>query len=147
MARRKKHAARKHSRRRKYGMGAVRGAGIGDALTVIGGAVLGGVVKKFVPGNDTVKNAVVTAAGLFTPALVKGPMGAKLGAGMVAYGGVGLVSALVDPAGKFIGAISDTLSIPMKVGEVTDNLSVIAGSPSVMAGDPLSVIAGYDEEY
>lgn len=144
MAKRKK--SRKVSRRRSR-MGAVRGGIFGDALPVIGGAVLGGVVKKFIPGtNETIKNAVLVAAGLFTPQLVKGNMGAKLGAGMLAYGGVGLVKALVDPAGKFIGAMDDTLSIPMRVGEIEDNLSVIAGSPNVMAGDPLSVLAGYDED-
>jgi hypothetical protein len=36
----------------------------------------------------------------------------------------------------------------MKVGQIEDNLSVIAGNNSVMAGngDGLSVMAGYDEE-
>jgi hypothetical protein len=141
MAKRKK--ARKSTRRRR--IGAPRGNMIMDAVTVIGGAALGGVVKRFIPGNETVKSAVITVAGIFTPQLVKGPLGAKLGAGMTAYGGVSLVRELVDKEGKFIAGVADTLSIPMKVGEIDDNLSVIAGDNSVMAGDPLSVIAGYEE--
>ena len=141
MAKRKK--GRKASRRRR--IGAARGNMLGDALAVIGGAVLGGVVKRFIPGSETVKSAVITAAGVFTPTLIKGPLGMKLGAGMTAYGGVSLVRELVDKEGKFIAGVADTLSIPMKVGEIDDNLSVIAGDNSVMAGDPLSVIAGYEE--
>ena len=143
MARRKK--ARKSYRRGRR-VGAVRGNMIMDAVTVVGGAVLGGVVKRFIPGSETVKSAVITAVGVFTPNLVKGPLGAKLGAGMVAYGGVSLVKELADPSGKFIAGVADTLSIPMKVGEINDNLSVIAGANSVMAGDPLSVLAGYEED-
>lgn len=142
MAKRKK--ARKGTRRRR--IGAPRGNMIMDAVTVIGGAVLGGVVKRFIPGSETVKSAVITAAGVFTPQLIKGPLGAKLGAGMAAYGGVSLVKELVDKEGKFIAGVADTLSIPMRVGEIQDNLSVIAGENSVMAGDPLSVLAGYEEE-
>jgi hypothetical protein len=103
-------------------------------------------VKKFVPGTDAIKNGAVIAAGLFTPRLLKGKMGANLGAGMIAYGGVSLVKGLIDPTGKFIAGMDDTLSIPVTVGQTDDNLSVIAGSPAVMAGDALSVLAGYDEQ-
>ena len=142
MAKRKK--GRKASRRRR--IGAAGGNMFADALTVIGGAVLGGVVKRFVPGSETVKSAVITAAGVFTPSLIKGPLGMKLGAGMTAYGGISLVKELVDKDGKFIAGVADTLSIPMKVGEISDNLSVIAGDKSVMAGDPLSVLAGLELE-
>jgi len=145
MAKRRK-ASRKAPRRRR--IGAVKGGMIGDALTVIAGAAIGGVAKKFIPGNETVKNGAVTALGLFFPGIVKGAIGQKLGAGMVAYGGVSLVKQFVDPSGAFIAGMADTLSIPMKVGQIQDNLSVISGSNSVMAGtsDPLSVMAGYDEE-
>ena len=143
MARRKK--SRKMPRRRSR-VGAVKGGAINDALGLIAGAALAGVVKKFVPGTDLVKNGAVLAAGLFTPRLLKGKMGANLGAGMIAYGGVSLVKGLVDPSGKFIAGTDDTLSIPVQVGQSDDNLSVIAGAPAVMAGDALSVLAGYDEE-
>jgi hypothetical protein len=41
--------------------------------------------------------------------------------------------------------MEDVIEVPFAVGEVSDNLSVIAGNPdSVMAGD-LSVMAGDDE--
>jgi len=143
MARRKK--ARKAPRRRSR-MGAVKGGMIQDALGIVAGAALAGVVKKFVPGTDAIKNGAVIAAGLFTPRLLKGKMGANLGAGMIAYGGVSLVKGLIDPTGKFIAGMDDTLSIPVTVGQTDDNLSVIAGSPAVMAGDALSVLAGYDEQ-
>ena len=143
MARRKK--SRKMPKRRGR-VGAARGGMFNDALGIIAGAALAGVVKKFVPGTEIVKNGVVVAAGLFTPKFLKGRMGANLGAGMIAYGGVSLVKGLVDPSGKFIAGMDDTLSIPVKVGQMDDTLSVIAGSNSVMAGDPLSVLAGYDEE-
>jgi hypothetical protein len=146
MAKRRKKARRVYRRRR---IGAIRGGGIGDALTIIAGAALGGVAKRFIPGNETIKNGAVTALGVFFPQLVKGNMGAKLGAGMVAYGGVSLVKQFVDPSGNFIAGMQDSLSIPMRVGEIQDNLSVIAGNNSVMAGngsDSLSVLAGYDEE-
>lgn len=146
MARRKK--TRKMPRRRGR-VGAAKGGMINDALGLIAGAALAGVVKKLIPGektSETIKNAAVIGIGLFTPRLLKGKMGANLGAGMIAYGGVGLVKSLVDPAGKFIAGTDDTLSIPVRVGATDDNLSVIAGSPAVMAGDALSVLAGYDEE-
>lgn len=142
----KKKRSRKVSRRRSVGAIAKRGA-LMDALTIIAGATLGGVVKKFVPGTDTVKNGAVVAAGFFLPKLMKGSTGANLGAGMVAYGGVSLVKGLVDPSGKFIGAMDDQLSIPVTVGQSDDNLSVIAGDNSVIAGDSLSVMAGYGEDY
>jgi hypothetical protein len=119
---------------------------IQDALGIVAGAALAGVVKKFVPGTDAIKNGAVIAAGLFTPRLLKGKMGANLGAGMIAYGGVSLVKGLIDPTGKFIAGMDDTLSIPVTVGQTDDNLSVIAGAPAVMAGDALSVLAGYDEQ-
>lgn len=146
MARRRKKARRVYRRRRS--MGAIKGGGLGDALTIIAGAALGGVAKRFIPGNETIKNGAVTALGIFFPNIVKGNMGAKLGAGMVAYGGVSLVKQFVDPSGNFIAGMQDSLSIPMRVGEIDDNLSVIAGNNSVMAGtgDSLSVLAGYDDE-
>ena len=146
MARRRKKARRVYRRRRS--IGAIKGGGLGDALTIIAGAALGGVAKRFIPGNETIKNGAVTALGIFFPNIVKGNMGAKLGAGMVAYGGVSLVKQFVDPSGNFIAGMQDSLSIPMRVGEIEDNLSVIAGNNSVMAGtgDSLSVLAGYDDE-
>jgi hypothetical protein len=61
---------------------------------------------------------------------------------MIAAGGAGLVGNIV-PA---LGQADDVMEFPVTVGEIPDNLSVIAGEDSVMAGDNLSVLAGYDED-
>jgi hypothetical protein len=42
--------------------------------------------------------------------------------------------------------MDDTMTFPVTVGEVPDNISVIAGDDTVLAGDDLSVLAGYGEE-
>jgi hypothetical protein len=70
-------------------------------------------------------------------------MGKAIGNGMIAAGGSGLIGQLVPALGGV-----DTMEFPMSVGEIPDNISVIAGSDDVMAGDEISVIAGdmYDDE-
>jgi hypothetical protein len=125
-------------------MGAVGKAAIGSTLGIVAGAVIGKKVAQLIPiQDDRIKNAVVLAAGLFFPRLLKGDMGKAIGNGMIAAGGSGLIGQLV-PA---LGAV-DTMEFPMSVGEIPDNISVIAGSDDVMAGDDISVIAGdmYDDE-
>lgn len=140
MARRKKHSRkRKHSRRR---MGAVGKANIGTALGIIAGAVIGKKVAGMIPvADDRIKHAAVTAVGIFLPTLWKGDMGKALGNGMIAVGGASLIADFV-PA---LGAV-DTMEFPVAVGAADHNISVIAGDDSVMAGDNLSVIAGYEED-
>jgi hypothetical protein len=95
-------------------------------------------------GDERIKNAAVLAVGLFFPRLVKGDMGKAIGNGMIAAGGAGLIGKLVPQ----LGAADDVMDFPMSVGEIPDNISVIAGNDDVMAGDSLSVIAGdmYDDE-
>lgn len=136
----KKSSRRKSSRRR---MGAVGGANITAALGIIAGAVAGRLVaKKLLPNIDErIKNAgvVVLGAAVF-PRLIKGDLGKAIGNGMIAAGGAGLIGSFI-PA---LGAIDDTMEFPVTVGEVTDNLSVIAGD-DVMAGDDLLVMAGMDD--
>jgi hypothetical protein len=140
--RRKKTSRRKGSRRR---MGAMGGANIQAALGIIAGAVAGRLVaKKLLPNVDErIKNAgvVVLGAAVF-PRLIKGELGKAIGNGMIAAGGAGLVGSFV-PA---LGAMDDTMMFPVTVGEVPDNLSVIAGDDQVLAGDDLSVMAGMDTE-
>lgn len=140
--RRKKTSRRKGSRRR---MGAMGGANIQAALGIIAGAVAGRLVaKKLLPNVDErIKNAgvVVLGAAVF-PRLIKGELGKAIGNGMIAAGGAGLVGSFV-PA---LGAMDDMIEFPVTVGEVPDNLSVIAGGDQVMAGDDLSVLAGMDTE-
>ena len=125
-------------------MGATgRRANITAALGIIAGAVIGKKVAGFIPvQDDRIKNAAVLAIGVAFPMLVKGDIGKSLGNGMIAAGGAGLVGNLV-PA---LGAMDDTMTFPVTVGEVPDNISVIAGSDDVMAGDDLSVLAGYEED-
>ena len=140
--RRKKTSRRKGSRRR---MGAMGGANIQAALGLIAGAVAGRLVaKKLLPNVDErIKNAgvVVLGAAVF-PRLIKGELGKAIGNGMIAAGGAGLVGSFV-PA---LGAMDDTMMFPVTVGEVPDNLSVIAGDDQVLAGDDISVLAGMESD-
>lgn len=141
MARRRKSTKRRSGRRRR--MGAVGKANMTAALGIIAGAVIGKKVADFIPvGDDKIKNAAVLAIGYFFPTLVKGEMGKAIGNGMIAAGGAGLVGKII-PA---LGAMDDTMTFPVTVGEIPDSISVIAGDDSVMAGDDLSVLAGMDED-
>lgn len=142
MARRK----RKTTRRRRGGRRMGNPAGmIQSALGIVAGAVVGKLVAtKLLPAVDQrIKNAgvLVLGAAVF-PRLIKGDLGKAIGAGMIAVGGQGLVGSFI-PA---IGAMDDTMEFPVTVGEVPDNLSVIAGDDQVMAGDDISVLAGMDED-
>ena len=140
MARRRKRTVRRRRR-----MGAVGRANIQAALGIVAGAVIGKKVAGFIPlGDDRIKNAIVLGVGIAFPMILKGEMGKSIGNGMIAAGGAGLVGSLV-PA---LGAMDDTMTFPVQVGEVPDNISVIAGNDGVMAGDELSVLAGMeDDEY
>jgi len=143
MAKSRKKTSRRRTTRRR--MGAMGGANIQAALGIIAGAVAGRLVaKKLLPNVDErIKNAgvVVLGAAVF-PRLVKGELGKAIGNGMIAAGGAGLIGSFV-PA---LGATDDMIEFPVTVGEVPDNLSVIAGGDQVMAGDDLSVLAGMDTE-
>jgi hypothetical protein len=98
MARRKKHAKKTHSRRRHRKMGAIAASGLTSALFTIVGGVAARFVSNTINGtklDDSYKKYVASAApiavGLFLPKFIKTPMGAALGNGMVAVGGLGLV--------------------------------------------------------
>jgi len=140
MARRRKSTKRRSRRR----MGAIgRKANITAALGIIAGAVIGKKVAGFIPvGDERIKNAAVLGIGLAFPMILKGDMGKAIGNGMIAAGGAGLVGQLVPG----LGQMDDTMTFPVTVGEVPDNISVIAGNDDVMAGDDLSVLAGYSED-
>ena len=140
MARRRKSTKRRTSRRR---MGAVGKANFQAALGIIAGAVIGKKVAGFIPvGDERIKNAAVLGSGLAFPMILKGELGKAIGNGMIAAGGAGLVGGLI-PA---LGQMDDTMTFPVTVGEIPDNISVIAGSDDVMAGDDLSVLAGMEED-
>lgn len=140
--RRKKLSKKRSSSRRRSSMGAM-GGGLNNVLGIVAGAAIGRIVEnKLLPNVDSkIKNAGVAVLGAFAiPKLIKGSFGNSIGAGMVAAGGIGLLSEF-----GVIGAMEDTLSLPLTVGQVEDGISVIAGDDSVMAGD-MSVIAGIEEE-
>lgn len=141
MARRRKSTKRRAGRRR---MGAIgKRANLTAALGIIAGAVIGKKVAGFIPvGDERIKNAAVVGIGLAFPMILKGDMGKAIGNGMIAAGGAGLVGQLVPG----LGQMDDTMTFPVTVGEVPDNISVIAGDDTVLAGDDLSVLAGYDED-
>jgi hypothetical protein len=140
--RRKKSSKKRSSSRRRSSMGAMGGA-LNNAIGIVAGAAIGRIVaNKLLPNVDSkIKNAGVAILGAYgMPKLIKGSFGTSIGAGMVAAGGIGLLSDF-----GVIGAMEDTLSLPLTVGQVEDGISVIAGDDSVMAGD-MSVIAGIEEE-
>jgi len=140
---RKKSSKKRSMSRRRSSMGAMGGA-LNNVIGIVAGAAVGRIVaNKLLPNIDSkIKNAGVALLGAYgMPKLIKGSFGTSIGAGMVAAGGIGLLSDF-----NVIGAIEDTLSLPLTVGEVEDGISVIAGDDdSVMAGD-MSVIAGIEEE-
>jgi hypothetical protein len=148
MTKRKHHSKKKHhTKRRRKMSGGMQGV-LTQAVGLVGGAVAARILtnsSKILPQLDSkIKDAAVIGLGLYFPKLVKGPIGASVGAGMVAMGGL----ALVQSTGA-VGAIDDMIPATFMAG---DDLSVIAGSDlSVIAGDysqdNLSVIAGeYDSE-
>jgi len=140
MARRKKRSA--PSRRRKSRrMGAMGKSFLMDAAGLVAGAAAARILTssgKILPNLDAkIKSAGVIAIGAFLPKFVKGSFGKSIGDGMVAAGGIGLLQAT-----NVLGAIDQAMEIPVSV-MAGDDLSVIAG----YGQDNLSVIAGMDEEY
>ena len=140
MARRKKRSA--PSRRRKSRrMGAIGKSFIMDAAGLVAGAAAARVLTssgKILPNLDAkIKSAAVVAIGAFFPKFVKGSLGKSIGDGMVAAGGLGLLQST-----GVLGAIDNAMEIPVSV-MAGDDLSVIAGYTPAN----LSVIAGMDEEY
>jgi len=139
MARRRK--SRKVSRRRRSRVGAIGKGFIMDAAGLVAGAAAGRILTasgKILPNLDPkLKSAAVVAIGAFFPKLVKGALGKSIGDGMIAAGGLGLLQAT-----NILGAIDSAMEIPVSV-MAGDDLSVVAG----YTPDNLSVVAGMDEEY
>jgi hypothetical protein len=139
MARRRK--SRKVSRRRRSRVGAIGKGFIMDAAGLVAGAAAGRILTssgKILPNLDPkLKSAAVVAIGAFFPKFVKGALGKSIGDGMVAAGGLGLLQAT-----NILGAIDSAMEIPVSV-MAGDDLSVVAG----YTPDNLSVVAGMDEEY
>jgi len=115
MARRRKHhAKRHHTRRRRSHMSGISG-NLTSAAYIAGGAVLAQIiVQKFIAPMTTkqtsttqglIAGAVPVVLGIMTPKFIKGDVGAKLGAGMIATGGLNLVktTGLVSGIGNYYG--------------------------------------------
>jgi len=82
------------------------------------------VLGKFAPNTSpAVRNIVTLAVGIFTPQLIKGPVGTGLGAGMIAAS----VAGLVDPYLQNVGLAG--------VGEVLMGEIPTEGSPLMGASD------------
>ena len=133
MARRKSHAKKRHhTKRRRSGMSGIGGS-VASAAYIAGGAVLAQVlVQKFVApmtaGQTSttaglINGAVPIALGYLTPKFIKGDVGAKLGAGMIAVGGLKLVQSAGVLSG--IGAMDFYSNKPV---------SAIAGYQGASAG-------------
>ena len=101
MARRKSKARKTTYRRRRSGMSGMKGT-FASAAYIIGGGVIaqfvGNMVSKATASStmsagtkSLVSGAVPIVAGVLTPRFIKGDVGAKLGAGMIAVGGVKLL--------------------------------------------------------
>lgn len=119
MARRKKHAKKRHhTKRRRHHMAGISGT-LTNVAYIAGGAivaqVLGNVISKATASStmsattkSLINGAVPIAAGVYLPKFVKGPMGAGLGAGMIAVGSVKLAQSTGVLAG--VGAVVDRMT-------------------------------------
>ncbi len=122
--------------------------------TLIGAASLGAgavaakvVQTKLLPlvpvtainSNSNVQNLITLGVGIFTPTLVKGPIGKGLGAGMIAVSVAGLVSPFLEKAGI---AGTDGYSDNVFMGEV-DNTGVLMGAAN-MFESPSTDFTGAD---
>jgi hypothetical protein len=88
------------------GVGAM-GSQVTNAVYTIAGAVAAGAVAKFLPStmNDKLKAAVPVVVGIMLPKYLKGNIGAGVGAGMVAAGGLKLVQSfgILNGIGAYAG--------------------------------------------
>jgi hypothetical protein len=118
------------------------GVQIMEAVGLVGGAAIARLLTTtdkiaFLSTIDPkIKNAGVVAIGYFFPKLVKSPIGKSIGAGMITAGGLGLLQST-----GVIGQMDEFMTVPVSV-MAGDDLSVIAG----YSEDNMSVIAGMDEE-
>lgn len=95
------------------------------AAKVVQTKVLPLIPLDIVKSNENVKNLITLGLGIFTPVVVKGPIGKGLGAGMIATSVAGLVTPFLSKAGL---AGTDTfLGENVFMGEV-DNSGVLMGA-------------------
>ena len=114
---------------------------------LIGAAALGAgavaakvVQKKVLPlvlptASDTVKNLVTLGVGIFTPQIVKGPIGTGLGAGMIATSVAGLVDPYLQKAG--VTGMGEVL-----MGEVSADPVPLMGAADIFSSASNDFTAG-----
>ena len=138
MAKRRKKA--RSSRRRSRKMGAIGKSFFMDAAGLVVGAAAARVLTsspKILPNLDPkLKSAGVIAIGAFFPSIMKGSFGKAIADGMVSAGGLGLLQAT-----NVLAGVDKAMEIPVSV-MAGDDLSVIAG----YGQDNLSVLAGMDSD-
>jgi hypothetical protein len=142
MYHKKRKSHKKHHTKKRHRMGATGKASsmLMEAVGLVGGAVAARLLTTTdkIPMYSTlqpnVKNASVLALGYFFPKLVKGNLGKSIGLGMITAGGLGLVQST-----GIIAGLEDSMSVSVMAG---NDLSVIAG----YSDDNMSVIAGMEEE-
>lgn len=152
MAKRKKSRksySRGRKRSRMSGIGAID---IMNIVAVAGGAVVAGMVNKFVPStiNDKIVSGGKIALGVALPMLSKDGKTKNLlsgvGAGMIAVGSVELLKSFGVLSG--LGADDETISVSLDgIGESVLAESVLAEDVLTGIGeDDLSVVNGIGED-
>ena len=144
----KKSYSRSRRRSRMSGIGAIDFMNI---IAVAGGAVVAGMVNKFVPStiNDKVVSGGKIALGVALPMLSKDGKTKNIlsgvGAGMIAVGSVELLKSFGVLNG--IGADDETISVSLDgIGESVLAESVLAEDVLSMDSDDLSVVNGIGED-
>jgi hypothetical protein len=98
------------------------------AAKVVQTKVLPLIPVAMINSNENVKNLITLGLGIFTPVVVKGPIGKGLGAGMIATSVAGLVTPFLSKAGL---AGTDTfLGENVFMGE-TENSGTLMGASDI----------------
>ena len=119
---------RRPIRRRMSGVGA--SSPVMQVAGLIGGAILArvasNVITKAKPDlNSKIINAAQIGLGLYMPKLIKSQLGKDLGNGMIAAGGLGLVTSLGVINGiDVISGMEDQEFIEMTVNGIEDNTEI-----------------------
>ena len=153
MAKRKRNKRSKMSgvKRRRHSVGAIDFTNI---LSVVAGAVAGGMVNKLIPTDSKIDPRIVSggkvALGIALPMLSKSGSNknilAGVGSGMIAVGSVELLKALVPNMMSGIGE-DEFVSVSLDgIGESVLAEDVLSGDIDVINGD-IDVINGDDEDY
>ena len=119
-----------------------------QAAALGAGAVTAKVVQsKVVPmvlptASPVTKNLITLAAGIFTPSIIRGNLGAAYGAGMIAASVAGLVDPLLQQAG--IAGVGEVL-----MGEVGQDTPLMGSSGDIFTGasNDLTYSGGGEMDY